>query len=77
MLDSVQAIFREVLDDDQIVLSETTQACDIEGWDSMMHVTLMMRVERVFGVRFRASDISGLKNVGDLVALLKRLEGHS
>lgn len=74
-LERIQEIFREVLDDDELELSGTTTAADVDGWDSMAHVTLMMKVERSFGVRFRVSDIAELKNVGELVDLVDRSKG--
>lgn len=71
-LQTVQEIFREVLDDDELELQPSTTATDVDGWDSLVHVTLMMKVEKAFGLRFRASEISDLKNVGELVALIER-----
>ena len=45
-------------------------ADDVDGWDSLAHVRLMLTVERSFGVKFTAAEIGRMKNVGDLVALL-------
>lgn len=63
-------VFHDVFDDDDIVLTRDTTAADIEAWDSLMHVTLMLRVEGAFKVRFNAGDVTGLKNVGQLVDLI-------
>ena len=70
----VQEVFRQVFGDDDIVLKDTTTADDIDGWDSMMHINLIIALERRFGVKFAAAEISGMKandqNVGSLFELL-------
>jgi acyl carrier protein len=65
-------VFREVFEDDELRVSPKTTAQDVEGWDSLMHVTLVVNVEKVFGVKFSSSEIAGLKNVGELAALIER-----
>lgn len=59
-------IFHDVFDDDEIVLSPQMTASDVDGWDSLKHVRLILSVEKGFGVRFSASEVSHMKNVGDL-----------
>jgi acyl carrier protein len=66
----VQEVFREVFDDDSIVLHRELTASEIEGWDSMAHLRLILAVERRFGVRLPSTKIAGLKNVGDLMDLI-------
>ena len=63
-------IFRDVLDDDGLVLRQDTTAKDIEGWDSMANVQLMLGVEREFGVHLSAGQMQALHNVGDLVSVI-------
>ena len=70
ILSRLNGIFRDVLDDDEIALTPATVADDVDGWDSLAHVRLMLTVERSFGVKFTAAEIGRMKNVGDLVALL-------
>ncbi|RYZ08864.1 MAG: acyl carrier protein [Myxococcales bacterium] len=70
MLPEIQSVFRDVFDDDTIVVERQTTAADVEQWDSLMHVTLMVHIERKFGVRFSSSEVSKLKNVGELVDLV-------
>jgi acyl carrier protein len=65
-------IFRDVFDDDDIVLSPQLTASDIEGWDSLKHVRLVLSIERGFGVKFSASEVGHLKNVGDLANLVSK-----
>lgn len=71
ILASLTEIFQDVLDDDELVLSATTTAQDVENWDSLNHVRLMLTVERKFAVKFSAAEIGRLKNVGDLVSLIQ------
>jgi acyl carrier protein len=63
-------IFREVLDDESLVLTRTLTAAQVEGWDSLTHVRLLLTAERKFGVRISAGEAGRLKNVGDLLDLL-------
>jgi acyl carrier protein len=70
----LQDVFRQVFDDDEIVVADSTTAADIDGWDSMMHINLIIAIEKRFGVKFAAAEIAGMKadgqNVGTLVQLL-------
>lgn len=75
ILASLTEIFQDVLDDDELVLGAATTAQDVENWDSLNHVRLMLTVERKFGVKFSAAEIGRLKNVGDLVALIQNRLG--
>jgi acyl carrier protein len=72
MIADIQRVFRDVFDDDSLVIGPETTAADVEQWDSLMHVTLMVNVERTFGIRFTSSEVSELKNVGELVELVTR-----
>ena len=63
-------LFIDVFDDDDIEITLETSAADIDAWDSMMHVTLMLRVEAAFGLRFDSGEVVALKNVGELVRLI-------
>jgi acyl carrier protein len=65
-------IFREVFDDDSIVLRNELTADDVENWDSLTHINLIVAIEKEFKVRFTTGEVSGLKNVGDLVSLVSR-----
>lgn len=63
-------VFRAILKNQELVLSDELTARDVPGWDSLNHVNLMISVEEEFGIRFQTKEISGLKNVGELKALL-------
>jgi acyl carrier protein len=71
VLVTLTSIFREVLDDDEIELTSKTTAQDIDGWDSLNHVRLMLTVQKHFGLKFSAAEIGRMKQVGDLVALIQ------
>jgi acyl carrier protein len=66
----LQEVFRQVFDDDELELTRSTSAKDVEGWDSLMHVTLIVNVEKAFGVKFGSSQVASLKDVGDLLDLI-------
>jgi acyl carrier protein len=69
-LDKLTDVFRDVFDDDNLNINRNTSAADIEAWDSMMHVNLMLRVEGAFKLRLTSSEVTGLKNVGQLIDLI-------
>jgi acyl carrier protein len=68
----VNQVFQEVFGDDELAVTPETTAQDVEGWDSQMHVTLMVNIEKAFGIRFSSSEVASLKNVGQLVDLIER-----
>lgn len=63
-------ILQKVFDDDTLVARADLVAADVDGWDSFAHLRLIMTVERTFKVQFTATQISSLKNVGELAALI-------
>jgi acyl carrier protein len=69
----LQDVFRQVFGDDDIVIADSTTADDIDGWDSMMHINLIIGIEKRFGVKFAAAEIAGLKGVGQNVGGLIRV----
>jgi len=60
----------DVFDVDDLNIDDRTTAQDIEEWDSLSHVRLMVAIERRFGIRFKNSEIEALQNVGDLVKVI-------
>lgn len=67
----LEGIFQDVFDEDSIQLTPQLSAKDVDGWDSLTHIQLMLTVERAFKVKFSTSEIGKLENVGDLVGLIK------
>ena len=64
-------IFQDVFDDDDINIQEQTSASDIEEWDSLMHITLVVAIEKKFSLNLNAAEIGNLKNVGEFLDLLQ------
>ncbi len=69
-MDRLTEVFREVFEDENLRITRDTAAGDVEGWDSLMHVTLIINVEKAFGVRFTSAEVAGLKNVGELLDIV-------
>ena len=67
ILDQIQDIFRDVLDNEDIVLADETTAEDIEEWDSLTHVQLVVAVEKHFKVKFTSKEILSWKNIGEMI----------
>jgi acyl carrier protein len=71
ILTGLTAVFREVFDDDELVLKPELTADDVDGWDSLSHIRLILSVQKKFGVKFSPVEMNRLKNVGDLIALTR------
>ena len=71
ILAAVQEIFRDNFDDDSLVITRDTCADDIEDWDSLEHINLVSAVEDEFGIRFKMGEVSSMKNVGEMVDIIK------
>jgi acyl carrier protein len=63
-------IMREFFDDPSLVVSDQLTAADVDGWDSLTHVDLIVAVEEEFKIRLSTGDVRGLKNVGSFVDLI-------
>ncbi len=66
-------VFRDVFDDETLIIYDATNAEDIEDWDSLSHITLVSTVEDEFGIRFDMKAVTGLKNVGEMADLIEKL----
>ena len=69
--EKLTTVFRDVFDEEDLVLTPELTADDVEEWDSLSHVRLVLATSRAFGVTFSAADVGGLKNVGEFVAVIK------
>ena len=67
----LQEVFRDVFQDETLVILPEMTAGDVDKWDSITHLIMISKVEEVFNVSFRLKELIKLKNVGDLIALLK------
>ena len=70
--DRLTQVLRDVFDNVELVATPELTARSVKGWDSLGHVRLFVELERVFGFRFNATEISSLKNVGQLAELIER-----
>jgi len=67
LLQQLNELFRDVLNNDSIVLENHTTAKDIEEWDSLNHIQLVVAIEKKFSVRFKSLEIQSWKNVGSII----------
>ena len=68
--DVLTPIFRDIFEDDTLVLSPALCAADVDEWDSLNNVRVFVAVERKYDIRFTAAEMSSLKNVGEFVAMI-------
>jgi acyl carrier protein len=64
-------IFEDVFDEDSITVTPDLSAKDVDGWDSLTHIRLILTVEKAFKIKFSTSEIGKMENVGNLVTLIK------
>lgn len=75
ILETLRKIMIDVFDLDDLQLSTQTTADDVEDWDSLSHIRLIVAVERQFKIKFQNSEIESLTNVGELVQVIARKIG--
>lgn len=67
----VNDIFKDVLDNDEVVISASSTANDVDEWDSLTHIQLIVAIEKHFKIRFSSGEIQGFKNVGEMCQAIK------
>ena len=72
ILKQVQDIFRDILDDEEIVLEDSTTANDVEGWDSLTHIQLIVAIEKQFKIKFTSKEILSWRNIGEMLDSIAR-----
>jgi acyl carrier protein len=65
-------VFQDIFDDPSLQISEPMTAADIESWDSLTHIDLIVQVEKQFKIKLSTADVRSLKNVGDFIALVAK-----
>lgn len=68
LLNQINEIFKEVLDNEEILLSEQSTADDVEEWDSLSHIQLIVAIEKFFKIRFTSREIQSWENIGELIS---------
>jgi len=69
-VDDFRQLLEDVLDEAGLVIGPESTAKDVEGWDSLNHVRVLLRIEQRYGIDLPLGDIEGAKNVGDLLAII-------
>ena len=70
IFERLNEVFRDVFDDEEIVVNENTTSKDIEDWDSLEHINLIVAVEQEFGIKFNMGEVTTMKNVGEMVDII-------
>ncbi len=68
--ENLNEVFRDVFDDDSISVNENTTSNDIEDWDSLEHINLIVAVEKKFNMKFSMGEVTSMKNVGEMVNII-------
>ncbi len=71
----INEIFRDVFDDEELLIGEETNSEDIEDWDSLEHIELVINMEKKFSLKFNIKEVNALENVGQMVDLIMRMKG--
>lgn len=72
ILERVNKVFKEVFDDEEVSVQFESTAADVEGWDSLRHITLIEAVEDEFDMRFQMNEVTGMKDVGEMVDIIAK-----
>ena len=70
IFEELDLIFRDEFDDDTIHVTEATTADDIEDWDSLEHINLIVAIEQKFKMKFTMGEVTSMKNVGEMVDVI-------
>lgn len=70
VFEKLNEVFRDVFDDESIEVVDSTTAEDIEDWDSLEHINLIVAIENKFEIKFKMNEVTGLKNVGEMVDVI-------
>jgi acyl carrier protein len=70
LFDQVQDIFRDIFDEDDMVIEDKTTSDDVEEWDSLNHINLVSAIEKEFEIRFALGELMELKDVGAMIDLM-------
>lgn len=66
----LNGVFRDIFDDADLTVNENTTSADIDDWDSIEHINLIGAVEDEFSMHFKMREVSGMKNVGEMISII-------
>ena len=72
IMEKIQGICKDVFEDEAVVITEETTAADVDGWDSLTHLSLMNELEEAFDVEFMLDEVIGAAKIGDLVDIIEQ-----
>ena len=72
ILKKITDICRDVFEDETLVIDDDTTAADVDGWDSLTHLSLINEIENEFNIKFTLGEITGSKNVGELIDAIEK-----
>ena len=76
LLEQVQSIFRDILDQPELVLTRESSAYTVEDWDSLAHVNIVTAIERHFKIKFALSELQALRNVGEMLDVIEKKQSQ-
>ena len=71
ILKKLTNVFRDVMEEDNLTINNSNTAKDIEGWDSLTHIMLIVEIEKKFKIKFLSSEMTSWKNIGEIVVSIK------
>jgi acyl carrier protein len=77
ILNELQPIFRDIFDDDSLVLTNELNAEMLEDWDSLSNIRLIIAIEKLFGIKFAFGEVSKMKNVGEMIRVIEEKLGQN
>jgi acyl carrier protein len=73
ILVDLQELFRRVFGNDDLIIDATMTSSDIDGWDSMAHINLIIAIEKKFGIKFAGNELSAMRGPGETVGSLAKM----
>ena len=70
VFEKLNEVFRDVFEDDEITVEDSTTAADVDGWDSLEHINLINAIEQEFDIKFNMGQIVSMKNVGEMADII-------
>ncbi|WP_263352866.1 acyl carrier protein [Acidicapsa acidisoli] len=72
ILPDIQETFRDIFDDESLIITRESNASTVEDWDSLAHVNLVTAIEKKYKIKFALAELQSLKNVGDMIDLIEK-----